>query len=68
LAFDEIVASSIYSPVDSPFIVAHPENKANPNTIDTATKATFFVTVSTLTFFISLLLKLDVPSLNAGRV
>ena len=67
-ACDVIVASSIYSPADSPLSVAHPENKANPNTVAIATKTTFFVIAGTLTFFISLLLKLDLLSFNAGCV
>src|SRR4030042_1760692 len=48
-----MLESSIYSPVVLPVREAQPENKANPKTINTVIK---------ITFFISLLLSLDVQS------
>jgi hypothetical protein len=48
-----MLASSIYSPAVLPVIEAQPENKANPKTINTDNK---------ITFFISLLLSLDAQS------
>src|SRR4030043_666634 len=53
LASVVIFESSIYSPVVLPVREAQPENKANPKTTNTVKK---------ITFFISLLLSLDVQS------
>src|SRR4030067_1430396 len=57
LASVVMLASSIYSPVVLPVMEAQPENKANPKTINTVKK---------ITFFISLLLSLDVQSYDCN--